>query len=226
MYKIISVGGSIIIPKGGFNIAFLKKFRDLILSEVKKGDKFILVVGGGATCRQYLDAARKVVKLNNDELDSLGVAATKLNAYFVKTIFGDKAYEDVVSDPTKKVKTSKPIIISSGWKPGWSTDYVATLHAKTWGAKEVINLSNIEYVYDKDPRKYKSAQKIEEMVWKDFRKEIVGYKWVAGKNAPFDPIASALAQKLGLTVSILKGTNLTQVKKVLDGGKFKGTVIS
>ena len=45
-YKILSVGGSIIIPKTGFDISFLKKFRNLILTEIKKGNKFILVIGG------------------------------------------------------------------------------------------------------------------------------------------------------------------------------------
>ena len=45
-YRVISIGGSIIIPPEGFNIEFLKKFRELILNRVKKGEKFILVVGG------------------------------------------------------------------------------------------------------------------------------------------------------------------------------------
>ena len=51
--KILSVGGSIIIPKTGFDIDFLKKFRRMILNRVKKGEKFILVIGGGATCRVF-----------------------------------------------------------------------------------------------------------------------------------------------------------------------------
>jgi uridylate kinase len=50
--KIISVGGSIVIPKTGFDIPFLKKFRQLIINEVKRGSRFILVIGGGATGRR------------------------------------------------------------------------------------------------------------------------------------------------------------------------------
>ena len=98
--------------------------------------------------------------------------------------------------------------------------------AKTYGAKEVINLSNIDYVYDKDPNKFKNAKKIERINWKDFRKNIVGYKWVPGENVPFDPIASRLAEKSSLKVVIMNGKNLTEVKKALEGGEFKGTIVS
>ena len=223
--KIISVGGSIIIPKTGFDIKFLKKFRSLILRHVKKGTRFILVVGGGYTCREYQDAAKKVVKLTNEDLDWLGIHTTVFNAQFVKMLFKGYAHKDVIRNPTEKVKTSKPIVVAAGWKPGASTDMDAVLLAKTYGAKELINLSNIEYVYDKDPNKYKSAKKIKEIDWKTFRKEVVGYKWKAGANKPFGVPASTEAQKLGLKVSILKGTNLREVENVLSGKRFRGTVI-
>lgn len=224
-YKILSVGGSIIIPKTGFDIRFLKKFRTMILARVKKGEKFVLVIGGGATCRVYQDALKKTTKVSDIELDWLGIYTTWYNAEFVKLLFGEFAYEDVIKNPTKKIQTSKPIIIAGGWKPGWSTDKDAVLLAKNLGATEIINLSNIEYVFDKDPNKYKDAVRIERINWPEFRNNIVGYKWVPGKNVPFDPVASGMAQKLGLRVAVLNGNNLKEVEKALDGKKFKGTVI-
>lgn len=226
-YKIISVGGSIIIPKTGFDIKFLKKFRALILSCVKKSEKFVLVIGGGATCRYYQQALKSVAKVSDVDLDWLGIYSTWFNAEFVRLMFGKQAHPEVIKNPIKKniAYRLSPIIIASGWKPGCSTDKDAVLLAKNFGAKELINLSNIEYVYDKDPKKFKNAQKIEKINWKEFRKNIVGYKWVPGKNVPFDPMASALAEKLGLTVSILKGTDLGEVEKALKGERFRGTTI-
>lgn len=224
--KILSVGGSIIIPKTGFDIEFLKKFRALILSQIKKGDRFILVIGGGSTCRQYQDAAKKVVKMTDEDLDWLGIHTTIFNANFVRFLFKDIAFEKVITDPHKKVATRKPVILAAGHKPGASTDIDAVFMAKTYGASALINLSNIEYVYTKDPNKFPDAQKIERIDWATFRKEVVGDKWTPGFNAPFDPIASKQAQKLGLTVSILQGTNLEEVKKAIQGKKFKGTIIS
>ncbi|MFA7314486.1 MAG: UMP kinase [Candidatus Magasanikbacteria bacterium] len=223
--KIISVGGSIIIPKTGFDIGFLKKFRQMILTEVKNGQKFVLIIGGGSTTRVYQKALGEIVKLKNEDLDWMGISGTILNANFVRLMFGELAYKEVVTNPTKKVKTDKAIIVAAGYKPGCSTDYDAVLLAKAYGAKEIINLSNIPYVYDKDPSKFADAKKIENIDWKTFRKEIVGFTWIPGKNVPFDPIASKGAEKLKLKVNILQGTNLIEVKKVFGGKKFKGTVV-
>ncbi len=221
---IISLGGSIIIPKTGFNPVFLKRFRTMMLNEVKNGKKFVLIVGGGDTARRYQYALRKTVKPTNKDLDWMGIATTKVNAEFVRLFLQNVAYKEVVSDPKKKIKTSKPIIIASGFKPGCSTDLRAVQYAKMYNATDVMNLSNIAYVYDKDPAKYKNAKKITKISWKDFRK-IVGSSWNPGSNVPFDPIASKEAQTLGLRVSMLKGTDLKEVKKAMIGEKFRGTII-
>ena len=45
--KILSVGGSIIIPHAGFDVGFLKKFKKLILKHVAAGEKFILTIVKG-----------------------------------------------------------------------------------------------------------------------------------------------------------------------------------
>lgn len=222
--KIVSVGGSIIIPKTGFDIQFLKSFRNLILEEVKKGVRFILVIGGGATCRQYQQAAKEVVPMTNEDLDWLGIKTTIFNAEFVRFLFKDESYPDVLTNPTKKISTKKPIIVGAGWKPGCSTDTDAVLMAKTYGAKEVINLSNVDYIYDSDPRTNSAAKKIERIDWADYRK-ISGDKWTPGANLPFDPVAAKQAQKLGLTVKFARGKDLATVRNVMSGEKFAGSVI-
>ena len=126
--------------------------------------------------------------------------------------------------PLKNVKTKKNIIIASGWKPGWSTDYVAVLLAKQFEAKEILNLSNISHIYDKDPKKFMDAKKLFEVSWKDYRK-IIGDKWIPRLNSPFDPIASKEAEKSGVMVAVLKGTDLNNVENYLQGQAFKGTII-
>lgn len=223
-WKIISVGGSIIIPKIGFDIAFLKKFRTLIIRQVKKGQKFILVIGGGATCRAYQQAAKAVAGLSNYQLDWLGIKTTVVNAEFVKSIFGSNAHATVITNPGKKIKTNQPIIIAAGWKPGCSTDKDAVLLAKTYGATEVINLSNVDYVYSADPKKNKNAKKLPRLTWSEFRK-IVGNQWRPGANVPFDPMAAKEAEKLGLTVKFARGTDLRAVAAAITGKSVIGTVI-
>ncbi len=223
---VISLGGSIVVPEDGrVDHLFLKKFKEIILKNIRKGTRFIIVVGGGRTCRVYQGAAKKVGKMTPEDMDWIGVHSTRLNAHLLRTIFRAWAHPRINKNPSKIEKFDEPILIGAGWKPGWSTDYDAVKLAIGYGATEVINLSNIDYVFDKDPRKHKDAKKIKETSWKEFVK-IVGDKWIPGANLPFDPIASRLAKKNGLTVAVMNGKNLNNLEKYLAGGKFRGTIIS
>jgi len=221
---IISVGGSLVVTDKGINWQFLKKFRSLILKQLKKGKKFYLVIGGGATARNYINAASKIFKVTDDDRDWLGIHSTRLNAHLLRTIFRNVAHPEIIKNPTFHMGAKEKIIVAGGWKPGWSTDYVAAMIAQEHNVKTVINLSNIDYVYSADPKKDKQAEKIKNINWKKFRK-IVGSKWTPGLNAPFDPIASKKAEALNLEVVIMNGRNLKNLESFLDKGEFKGTLI-
>ena len=130
--------------------------------------------------------------------------------------------EDTIINPNDKIISDAKVLVAAGWKPGFSTDYDAVLLAKNIGAKMVINMTNVDYAYDKDP-KLEGAKPIEETTWKEFRK-IVGSEWKPGLNMPFDPIASKECEKLKLKVAII-GKDIDNLRKVLDGEKFKGTMI-
>lgn len=219
---ILSLGGSLIYPKA-FDFIFLKKFKQVIEKYIKKNYKFAIICGGGKLARTFQEIASKSSKLNNDELDWLGIYATKINAHLVKSIFGDNAEDFIISNPNQRINFKKNIVIASGWKPGWSTDYDAVLLAKNLGVNEIVNLSNVDYVYDKDPRKHKDAKKIEKISWEDYSK-LISSKWKAGMNVPFDPIAAKEAKKSSSKVSIV-GRDLKNLENLLNGKKFKGTTI-
>lgn len=220
---ILSLGGSLIVPKA-IDSGYLKKFKAFLESEIKKGSRFIVVAGGGATARAYRDAGAAVVKkMSIEDLDWLGIHSTRLNAHLIRTILREHAYAKIVTHPFVKDKTGKPIIVGAGYRPGCSSDTDAVMLAKTYGAKTVINLSNIDYVYDRDPKK-PGAKIIEKMDWKSFRR-LVGNKWDPGLHAPFDPIASKFAEKNKLKVIVLNGRNLNNLKSALEGKKFIGTTI-
>lgn len=221
---ILSLGGSIIIPDR-INISYVKKFRAKILELTTKGFRFIIVTGGGNVCREYNKASIRVVPdVTSDNLDWLGIAATKLNAEFIRVIFGTHAYHGVIQNPTKRAVTDKKIIIGAGWKPGYSSDKDGVMLAQTYGAKTLINLSNIKYVYTADPKKVKGAKPIKDMSWDDLL-NLTGRKWKPGAHVPFDPEASKLAKQLGLRVVVCLGTDLTNFQAIIEGRKFIGTLI-
>lgn len=222
---VISLGGSLIAPKKGIDTEFLKSFRTLIRRRIKKGERFIFVCGGGATARQYQHAAKGLGRLTREDIDWLGIHSTRLNAHLVRAMFNGDAHESVVTNPNDPPRFRESILVAAGWRPGWSTDYIAVLLANEFDAEVVINLSDIDRVYSADPKKDKNAVPLDKVSWAEFRK-IVGDKWDPGANLPFDPVASKRAQKLGLTVMMVKGQALKDVSAALAGKKFEGTVIS
>ncbi len=222
MLYVLSVGGSLIYPPEGIDTKFINSFGVYIKKEVNENKRFILVAGGGQGARDYIKAAKKL-KIDKDQQDSLGIGATKQNALMLKAYFRNSAYSEIISQPNIKINYKQKIAIAGGWRPGRSTDYVAVLLAKTYGACMVINLSNIDYVYDKDP-KIKGSKKIKNLTWTDFRK-IVGNKWTPGKNAPFDPVAARLAMNSGMKVVVLNGKKINNLRRCLNNENFIGSTI-
>jgi uridylate kinase len=221
---VISVGGSLIVPDQ-VDTDFLAKFDAFIRMQIPLGRRFIIITGGGKTARRYQAAADTVADLTPVDLDWIGIHATRLNGHLLRAIFRDVAHAEVIRDPSKIRDVENDVVIAAGWKPGCSTDYDAVLMAREVGAKKLINLSNIDYAYDKDPREHTDAKPITEIDWKKFR-ALLPEKWDPGLSSPFDPIAAAEAEKLGMEVAIINGATLDEVGKYLDAQEFRGTKIA
>ncbi len=221
---VLSLGGSLIVPQE-IDVNFLSAFKKLVTNYTRQGHRFIIITGGGMVCRKYQTALKHLAKPSNLDLDFLGIQSTWLNAKLVQLMFGNLAHNQLVSDPSQFIATKKPILLAGGWEPGWSSDYDAVMLAKTYDAKTVINLSNIDFLYTKDPKRFTDAEKITQINWQGLFK-IIGHKWLPGANLPFDPMAGKLAQKHQLKVIIANGKNLKNLKNILENKKFIGTEIS
>ncbi len=222
---VISVGGSLIVPDQ-IDTAFLKKFKKFVLAQVAQGKRLAIITGGGKTARRYQEVARTVSHLTSDDLDWLGLHATRLNGHLLRTIFRDIAHPVIITNPDEVIDVPKgaKLIVAAGYRPGASTDLRAVQIAMHLHAKCVINLSNIDYAYDKDPNKHKDAKPIKHTDWATFRALLPNH-WDPGLSAPFDPIAAREAQAAGIEVAIINGSRLGQVEKYLSGTHFIGTHI-
>ncbi|MBI4034032.1 MAG: UMP kinase [Candidatus Brennerbacteria bacterium] len=224
---VAALGGSIVFPDQ-IDWVFLRRFRSFVLQYVKKGKKFVIVVGGGRLSRMYIEAAGKITTVKNGDKDWLGIHATRSNAQLLRTIFRDIADPVVIDRRHKFRKLRFPVTIASGWRPGWSTDYVASVLAKDFGAKEFIVAGKPAYVYDRDPHpkngKKVDAKPLRELTWAHYRK-MVPAKWTPGSHAPVDPIAARFAQKAGLKAIIINGKDLKNFDNLLRGRNFKGSLI-
>jgi len=223
---IISLGGSLLVPEG-IDVEFMSNFKKFIVAHIKKGYHFILVTGGGRTARQYIDVAGQITKITDDDRDWLGIHATRMNAHLVRTVFREYAHPRINTNPHDLedfYRAPEPILVAAGWRPGFSTDFDAVVLGKYLDVNRIINLSNIERVYSKDPRVHADAVPYDTITWKKFRK-IVGNKWNPGMNVPFDPIASEMAEKEHMEVAVMNGGDMKNVTNYIAGKKFVGTLI-
>ncbi len=230
MVTVLSVGGSIVAPDKP-DTEFLHKFSVTVRKWLAEDGsrKLIMVIGGGGPARAYQNAYKDVCKksgagVSNDEADWIGIAATRLNAQFVKAVFSDLCPSPVVYDPTAAELFTGQVLIAAGWKPGFSTDNDAVLLAEKFSGRLVVNLSNIAKVYTDDPKTNPGAKPIDSISWEDFIK-ITGSEWIPGKNTPFDPVASVRAQKAGIRVICAAGRDIENLENILNGKEFNGTII-
>lgn len=223
---VMSVGGSLIVPDA-IDTKFLSNLKAFITEETVKHDRrFIIIAGGGKTSRRYVDAAKTVTELNNEDLDWIGVHATRLNGHLLRTIFRETAYRIMITNPDEvlDIPKSEKLIIAAGYRPGSSTDLRAVQIAERVGAKKVINLSNTDYVFTDDPNKNPEARKIEDISWPDFRK-LIPEEWSANLSSPFDPVAAKEAEAKGIEVANINGQRIEELAKYVSGEPFVGTFI-
>ncbi len=231
---VVALGGSIVYPDGtrpvrskdsnGVDVRFLRNFKKFAAKFLRDGYKFVLVVGGGRLSRLFQVAAGQLHKVTDIDKDWIGIHATRLNAQLLRTIFHDVA-DPVVIDARHKIKNLRyPITIASGWKPGWSTDYVAVALASDFGVKEIIIAGKPAFVYDKDNGKYPDAKPIRELSWHEYKK-LIPKKWKPGLHTPVDPVGAALAEKKKIKAIIINGRDLKNFENLLNGKEFKGTLI-
>ena len=229
---VLSLGGSIVAPPEGPDVAFLTEFRARLefWFAMHPSHRLILVVGGGGPARSYQTAlrafwkARGAAEDSDIALDNIGIAATRINAQLVKATMGQLCLDDVVTDPSAPIEFSGKVLVASGWKPGFSSDFDAVYLGERFGAKIVLNLSNIAKVYTADPRLDPKAKPIDRISWSGFR-AMVGSTWTPGANLPFDPIASARAETAGMQVICAAGKNLDNLFRILEGHAYEGTLI-
>ena len=220
---VMSVGGSLIVP-GEIDIDFLRRLRQFIESATDK--RFVIIAGGGRTARHYQEAADSLHGLDKEDLDWIGIHATRLNGHLLRTIFKDIAYRPMITNPDEILDAPQDtrVIIAAGYRPGASTDLRAIQIAERVGALKVVNLSNIDYVYTADPKRDLAAEAIKDINWSEFRK-LIPSEWDPGLSSPFDPIAAREAEARGIEVACINGGKLEELKKYLEGQSFIGTLI-
>lgn len=228
---VIKLGGSLVVPqKDQFDKEYLEKLKALIQKYVNQGKRFIIIIGGGKICRWYQEEADRLSEASNKDKNWIGAYVTRVNAEVVNSFFKPLSHDRAYVQFDKDLKLEKPVLVVGAWKPEKSTNMDAVLMAQKFKSKTIINLSNTDYVHDKDPHKFPDAKPINKVTWLEYE-EIIKDKisakreHKAGDNIPFDVLATQKAKELHLNVLFVNGRNLENLGKILEGKEFIGTRI-
>jgi uridylate kinase len=221
---VLSLGGSLIVP-GEVDVAFLKKFREVIKKNENKY-KFVIVCGGGSVARKYITALRE----NNSKefLQSMaGITITRVNARFMTYFFGKDANEGIPHD-MKDVENllKKRNIVFCGalrYAPDQTSDATAVKLANYFKTN-FINLTNVKGLYDKNPFKNKNAKFIPKATIEEFNKIVTAIPNKPGMHAPVDHVAMKIIRKHKIKTYII-GKDVKQLDNLLNSKSFIGTVI-
>jgi uridylate kinase len=117
------------------------------------------------------------------------------------------------------------IVVMGGTVPGHTTDAVAASLAEKVGAKRFINATSIDGVYTADPKKDKSAKKIEILTHKELMEIVSKNGMGAGVNSVIDPVAALILFRSKLETLVVNGYELKELESAIAGKKFKGSII-
>lgn len=228
----LSLGGSLLTGKSKDDFVKLDPTKYSEYAEVIKrlhedGHELMVVCGGGKPARYFIDIA-KTYGASSDVLDYLGIKSSHINALLFMAALGDIAEKPKVYETPKlgfDKRQEGKVWIGGGHEPGVSTDFRAVQFAEAMDADLIINATDIDGVYTKNPKIHKDAEKLVELSFAELEKIIVeNTRQAPGEYGLFDLEAVKLSMKLGKPVVIIDGRDPEEIIRAVYGTHSGSTI--
>src|SRR6267143_4507571 len=185
----------------------------------------IIIAGGGKIARHYILHARSS-GADESTLDELGIEVSRLNARLLIFALQEKAYPHPPTNlkEVAHAADSGLIVVTGGLHPGQSTNATAALIAEKVRASAFLNATDVDSVYDSDPKKSKNAKKFKRIELKKLRSMLVHQDSIAGGYDLMDIVALKVIERSKIKTQILKA-DVKTLEKAIKGSP-EGTEIT
>jgi uridylate kinase len=207
---VISLGGSI----------FTQVLDDLDrlvneLEQVHEEVETLVVVVGAGSLKSHIHAASQ--EASQAELDLVGIQATRLNAATLKTYFDD-AHPTIPTSLQELVEAVEysDMIVMGGTEPGHSTDAVAALAGELIDADMMVNVTDVDGIYDRDPAE-DGATKLDEISYAELLDMVAQKEVSAGSYALMDLTACKILDRSKIRTVVVDGFKDGELVRALDG---------
>ena len=221
---VIKIGGSLLFNENKeLNLKKIKEFCD-IFENTLGSDTVVIICGGGIIAREYINAVRSIDE-NEAVCDSFGIELSRINAKLIISFLKEKAYP-LVPKSVEELSLAtlfKKIIAMGGLQPGQSTTSVAVEVAEFINVNQLVILTDVEGIYDKDPKKYENARLIPKLSYKELQNLILSSSGdkqaAAGEYRIFDAVSLQILKRSKIEAHIMSGIDLDQFRKFWNGNK-------
>ena len=226
---LIKLSGEALAKKEGFGLDFTKVLEVAReISEIAKlGVEIGIVVGGGNFWR-----GRSNQQMDRCTSDYIGMLGTTMNALAIGDAFKQinvdvrvqtgvemrQIAEFYTKDRALKHLFNKRIVVfgCGTGSPFFSTDTAASLRAAEISADLLIKATNVDAIYDKDPKKYEDAVRIDHMTYLDVLNKKINI---------MDSTATTLCMDNGIPILVTDINVKGNLKKAIEGKKI-GTIVN
>lgn len=214
--------------ESGIDFKYLNKLAKEIAEVKKTGVELAMVVGGGNYWR-FRDFQHS--SLPRVESDYLGMMATIFNSVALKSelkavgcdaeVYSALSINQIVEPYLQRkaladLEEGKVVICAGGTgNPFCTTDSAAALRAGELGCELLMKATNVDFVYDSDPRKNPKAKPYKTISYQEVLEKRLGV---------MDLGAIATCMEAKLPISIFNLTKSGNIKKVLFGDPV-GTIV-
>jgi uridylate kinase len=219
---VIKIGGSLLFTENKeIDVIKIKNFCQ-IFQKTKDSGKLIIICGGGKFARDYINVVRSFQE-NEALCDTFGIDLSRINARLLISALQDFAYP-LVPKSIEGLSTAMlfgKIVIMGGLQPGQSTTSVALEVAEFTKADELVILTDVEGIYDKDPKRFDDAKLLKKLTYDELQEIIIGStgnkQAAAGEYRIFDAVSLQILKRSKLTIRIMSGKNLKDFEKYWNG---------
>ncbi|MEM1518251.1 MAG: UMP kinase [Nitrososphaerota archaeon] len=224
MSLVLKIGGHL-FHREEINHKFIEAVADVVRETFSRSDKWVIVVGGGDGARRFIEAARR---LGADETlcDEIAIQVTRIHAALFIEALKDIAYPSVPKNipELKEALAISNLAIVGGFWPGQSTFAVASLCAQAIKASRLIVATDVEGVYDSDPKINPNAKLIPKMTYSDLQRMLAATSHRAGEYRLIDSVGLSMLERSSTKLLFVDGRNVENIKHAILYGKA-GTVI-
>jgi uridylate kinase len=223
---VVSVGGSVLL-RDDDDTSYLRRLAEL-LGRLGRTMPLVVTTGGGRTAREYIRRGA-ALGLTSVEQDELAIDVTRLHARLLAGAVGLPTASHPptsVREAVEALRHGSPVVLG-GTEPGHTTDAVAALIAVRLRASRVVNATDVDGLYDADPRSHPAARRLERVGWPELlallHRSSAGEP---GQNFPFDRLGAELLARASIPLAIVAGRDLDNLEKAIAGTAFHGTSIA